>query len=186
MLLYIPVILGTAREGRRSEQAAKFVLNEMQKNQEISTELLDVRDYPAAATKRKGDGRTIGAVDEKIARADGYVIVSPEYNHGYPGELKIFLDTYSREYEKKPVGICGVSNGAYGGVRMVEQLRLVAIDFKMIPIREAVYFANVETLFNNDGSIKDAAYSARVQKLLDELIWYAEVLREGRGEYNAV
>lgn len=184
MKLNIPLFLGTAREGRWSERVARFVLSELHKRPEISTELIDVRDYLAAATKRKRDGRTLGAVDEKIVRADGYVIVAPEYNHGYPGELKIFLDTYSREYEKKPVGICGVSNGAFGGVRMVEQLRLVAIDFKMVPIREAVYFANVETLFNDDENIKDSAYSARVHKMLDELIWYAEVLREGRSKLH--
>lgn len=60
-----------------------------------------------------------------MTRADGLVIVSPEYNHGYPGEMKLMLDQLYKEYNRKPVGICGVSSGALGGARMVEQLRLI-------------------------------------------------------------
>ena len=74
--------------------------------------------------------------------ADGLIVVSPEYNHGYPGPLKEVLDSLYEEYEHKPIGICG-AGGGLGGSRAVEQLRLVAIELKLVPIREALYFPMV-------------------------------------------
>src|SRR3989338_967971 len=101
--LYIPVILGTAREGRTSENVAKFVLEQVKKTG-VETELIDVRNYEVAPvtdnTETKDFANRYG---EKVVRADGFVIVSPEYNHGYPGELKMLLDEVYTEYVKKPV-----------------------------------------------------------------------------------
>lgn len=116
---------------------------------------------------------------EKITRADGLIIVSPEYNHGYPGELKLLLDRAYKEYAHKPVGICGVSSGIMGGGRMVEQLRLIAIDFALVPIKPAIYFRTVETLFQN-GIITDASYAEQVRGFLDELVWFARALKIAR------
>ncbi|MDO8655086.1 MAG: NAD(P)H-dependent oxidoreductase, partial [bacterium] len=117
---------------------------------------------------------------EKLKRADGYVVVSPEYNHSFSGELKLFLDAFYQEYARKPVGICGVSVGPNGGVRAVEQLRLVFIEFHAVPIREAVYFRNVADLFDEQGAIKDASYEKIVKTFFDELIWFANALKAAR------
>ncbi|MDO8659575.1 MAG: NAD(P)H-dependent oxidoreductase, partial [Candidatus Parcubacteria bacterium] len=119
---------------------------------------------------------------EKIIKADGLIIITPEYNHGYPGELKLLLDMLYKEYARKPVGICGVSKGAFGGSRAVEQLKQMAIEFHMTPIREAVYFSFVQSLFNEDGSIKDESYSEKISKFMQEFLWYAKVLKKGREE----
>ena len=100
------------------------------------------------------------------------IIVSPEYNHGYPGELKMMLDLLYKEYAQKPIGFCGVSAGGLGGARVVEQLRLVSIEFHMIPIREAMYFSSVQDLFEENGKIKDESYSPRITKFLNELVSY--------------
>lgn len=178
--LYIPLILATAREGRHSEKAANFVLSEMRKRPEIETDLIDVRDYRLQATDNTEESETAKKLAEKISRADGYIIVSPEYNHGYPGELKMMLDMLFEQYARKPVAICGVSSGGLGGARMVEQLRLVMIEFHMVPIHNAVYFSSVKNLFDENGFIKDQSYIQKVQKLLDELIWYAKALKEAR------
>ena len=70
---------------------------------------------------------------EKARRSDGFIIVSPEYNHGYPGELKMLLNMLFSQYAHKPVGICRVSSGAWGGTRMVEQLRQVGLAFHLGP-----------------------------------------------------
>lgn len=180
MKLYIPIILGTAREGRSSENAANFVLGEIKKYPDVETELIDVHDYRLAATDNTGSSAEAQKLKEKIFRADGYIIVSPEYNHGYPGELKMMLDMLYTEYARKPVGICGVSMGGLGGARMVEQLRLVSIEFHMVPIREAVYFSGARQLFDENGAIKDESYSQRVKTFADELIWYAEALKTAR------
>lgn len=157
-MLYIPIILGTAREGRYSEKVAQFVFSEVSKN-DIETEIIDVRDYILKSTDNTGESAQAKKLAEKISRADGLMIVSPEYNHGYPGELKMMLDMLYKEYARKPVAICGVSMGGLGGARMVEQLRLVAIELHMVPIHDAVYFSGIQQLFDDGGEIKDLSYA---------------------------
>lgn len=180
--LYIPVILGTARIGRQSEKAAKFILEEVI-GAGLKTEILDVRDYRIEATDNTGQSPQAKKFSGKIKKADGLIIVSPEYNHGYPGELKMMLDMIYNEYGKKPVGICGVSSGPLAGARMVEKVRQVVIELKMAPIREAIYFPNVKDIFDEKGKIKikdEAVYKERVKKFLDELVFYAETLKPAR------
>jgi len=179
-MLYIPIILGTGREGRQSEKVARFMLQEIEARKEIKTELLDVRDYQFSFTDNSETSEKAKNLGKIIDAADGFIIVAPEYNHGYPGELKMMLDMLYEQYARKPVGICGVSTGGLGGARMVEQLRLVSIEFHMVPIREALYFSSVQNLFNEDGSIKDDSYHKRAKKFLDELIWYADALKIAR------
>lgn len=115
-----------------------------------------------------------------MARADGMIIVSPEYNHGYPGELKMMLDEAFKEYHQKPAAICGVSNGGLGGARMAEVLRIVLIALHMLPVSTAVYFSNIQNLFDESGAIRDESYREKVKKLFDELVWYARALKEAR------
>lgn len=175
--LYIPIILGTARVGRQSEKVANYVFGEVEKAG-FKTEILDVRDYRIEATDNTRQPPQAKKLSEKINKADGLIVVSPEYNHGYPGELKMMLDLIYGEYAKKPVGICGVSSGGLGGTRMVEQMRLVAVELKMIPIREALYFSNVKERFDEKGRIKDPAYyQEKVNKFLENLVFYAEALK---------
>jgi NAD(P)H-dependent FMN reductase len=177
--MYIPIILGTARLGRQSEKAAKFML-ERALEVGFESELIDVRDYRIQATDNTEKSLQAQRLAEKAKIADGFIIVSPEYNHGYPGELKMLLDMLFAQFAHKPVGICGVSSGPWGGARMVEQLRLVCIAFHMVPICEAVYFPKVQELFSEDGSIKGRSQYNQAQRLLSELIWYAEALKIGR------
>ncbi len=177
--MYIPIILGTARQGRQSEKAAKFIEQETKKAG-LDTEIIDVRDYKTGVTDNTENSQT--AFKEKISKASGVIIVSPEYNRGYPGELKILLDTLYEEYAKKPVGICGVSSGMFGGARMVEMLKKVCIELHMVPIRESVYFSKIKDLFSEENKIKDDSYHKKTEKFLEELIWYASVLEKSRKE----
>jgi NAD(P)H-dependent FMN reductase len=177
--MYIPIILGTAREGRQSEKAANYVLAEARKFG-FETEIIDVRDYRIKATDNTGQLPEAKKLSEKIKKADGLIIVTPEYNHGYPGELKMMLDLCYKEYFGKPVGFCGVSIGALGGARCVEQLRQVAVELHMMPIREAVYFSNIRNLFDEKEQIKDTNYSERLKTFFEELTKYAEALRKTR------
>jgi NAD(P)H-dependent FMN reductase len=178
----IPVVLGTAREGRQSEKVANFILEEVKKVG-LETELIDVRDYRIAATNNTEEIPEAQKLSPKFDLADAFIIVAPEYNHGYPGELKMFLDMLYDQYAKKPVGLCGVSRGALGGARVVEQLRLVAAELHMVSIREALYFPTVQNLFDENGKIKDGdSYKDRVKNFLDELIWYAGALAKARSK----
>lgn len=181
--MYFPVILGTARTGRQSEKVAKFVMEETKKAG-FDTEVIDVRDYRIQATDNTMGSPQAKKLSENIDKADAMIIVTPEYNHGYPGELKMMLDMLYDQYSKKPVGFCGVSAGGLGGARAVEQLRQVAAELHMVDIREALYFPVVQNLFDDKGGIKDAtSYKDRIKNFLVELEWYAKaLLRARKGE----
>ena len=125
--------------------------------------------------------RAIDILNTELIVADAFIIVSPEYNHGYPGELKIFLDHFYEELNRKPVGICGVSGGSLGGARMVEGLRLSMIEFQAVPIRNAMYFGKVYDMFNKDGTmIEPDKYAKLMVGMLEELTWYAKALKVAR------
>ena len=161
---YIPIILGTARKGRRSKEVADFVLDEVT---DFQTEIIDVRDWAKSATKRfPEDGKEL---QKKIEKADGFIIVSPEYNSGYPGELKILLDSFLDEYSGKPVGIIGVSAGSFGGIRMIEKLRPVLINLGMMPISSFVTFKNVADIFKKEEDLtkQKELVSGFFEKLLE-------------------
>lgn len=177
--MYVPVVLGIAREGRQSEKVAAFMMacvNEFG----LRSEVLDVRDFQTKATDNTQTLPAAKKLSEKILKADALIIVSPEYNHGYPGELKMMLDMLYQQYFNKPVGMCGVSAGPVGGARAVEQLRQVCVELHMVPIREALYFPFVQNLFDAGGKIKDNTYYDRVKKFLGELLWYAKALKVER------
>jgi NAD(P)H-dependent FMN reductase len=177
--MYIPVILGTARAGRQSEKAAAFML---QKALEagLESEIIDVRDYRLLVTDNSKESPQAKKLAETVLRSDGLIIVSPEYNHGYPGELKMMLDMLFSEFAHKPVGICGVSSGPWGGVRMVEQLRLVCLAFHMVPTGEAVHFPKVQELFDDQGHLLGKSQHGQAKRLLRELIFYAGALKAPR------
>ncbi|HZA38138.1 MAG TPA: NADPH-dependent FMN reductase [Candidatus Baltobacteraceae bacterium] len=177
--LFIPIILGTARQGRQSENVARFVFEETKKRADVETELIDVRDLSMKlddAGEQMKDPRFAAAIE----RCDGLIIVTPEYNHGYPGLLKHALDMNLKEYIHKAVGICGVSAGALGGARVIEGLLPVMRELGLVTIFWDVNFGNVEKIFDEHGKLLDQRYIGRLDKFLNELIWMARVLRHGR------
>ncbi len=178
--LFIPVVLGTVRKNRRSEKAARFVFGQVQQYG-VKTQLVDVRGHMTPRTIPPWeDSEETGGWKELADRADGFVIVVPEYNHGYPGELKMLLDQAYKQYWHKPASVCGVSGGGLGGARVRENLLPVIVEYRLVPIREAVYFSRVKELFAEDGSIKDRSYEEKVKVMLDELAWYASSLKRAR------
>lgn len=178
--LFIPLVLGTVRKGRASENVAKFVFGELQKRNGVETELIDIRDliFPIDDA---GESIKDSKFSETIMRADGLVIVTPEYNHGYPGMLKHALDTNLKEYIHKAVGICGVSAGGFGGTRVIENLLPVLRELGLVTIFWDGHFSGAHKLFDSDGKILDEATQIkRIDKFLGELIWMSKVLRYGR------
>ena len=177
--LFIPVILGTARQGRESEHAAHFVFEQTKKRAKVETELIDVRSLPMRLDDA-GEQMKDPAFSATIERCDGLIIVTPEYNHSFPGLLKHALDMNLKEYIHKAVGICGVSAGAFGGARVIEHLLPVMRELGLVAIFEDVNFGKVGTLFDERGNLLNESYVRRVDKFLDELIWMSGVLRHGR------
>ena len=177
--LFIPVILGTARQGRKSDHAARFVFEQAKKRPGIETEFIDVRKLPMRLDDA-GEEMKDSAFSATIERCDGIIIVVPEYNHGYPGLLKHALDMNLKEYIHKAVGICGVSAGAFGGARVIEALLPVMRELGLVTIFEDVNFGKIGTLFDEHGNLLDQNFIRRVDTFLNELIWMARVLRHGR------
>ena len=177
--LFIPVILGTARQGRQSEHVARFVFERTKKHVDVETELIDVRDLPMRLDD-EGEQMKDATFSATIERCDGIILVVPEYNHGYPGLLKHALDMNLKEYVHKAVGICGVSAGPFGGARVIEGLLPVMRELGLVAIFEDVNFGKIGTLFDEHGNLLDQNFVRRVDGFLNELIWMARVLRHGR------
>jgi NAD(P)H-dependent FMN reductase len=177
--LFIPVILGTTRKGRRSLHAAQFLLGQLQKRTNVATELIDI-----AALNLPIDDAGEGIKDPRFSaameRADAIVIVSSEYNHSFPGLLKHVLDSCLKEYIHKAAGIVGVSAGVFGGARVIEHLQPVLRELGLVSIFWDVNFGSIQNVFGEAGQLLDQAYIRRTDKFLGELIWMAKVLRYGR------
>jgi NAD(P)H-dependent FMN reductase len=177
--LFIPVILGTPRQGRMSEHVARFVLGELEKLAGVETGLIDVRELNLPTTDA-GEAIKDANFSAACQRADALVIVAPEYNHGYPGLLKHALDTNLKEYIHKAVGVCGVSAGGFGGTRVIENLLPVLRELGLMAIFTDVNFSKVSKIFDESGALRDESYIKRTASFLEELVWMAETLRYGR------
>src|SRR2546430_3193595 len=152
--LFIPVILGTARQGRESEHAARFVFEQTKKRAGVETEFIDVRSLPMRLDDA-GEQIKDPKFSATINRCDGLIIVTPEYNHSFPGLLKHALDTCLKEYIHKAVGICGVSAGPFGGARVIENLLPVMRELGLVTIFEDVNFGRIKTVFDEQGQLLD-------------------------------
>ena len=178
--LFIPVILGTVRKGRASENVAKFVFQQLKKRESVQTELIDIRELDLRIDDA-GEGIKDKRFSEICERADGLVLVVPEYNHGYPGMLKHVLDSNLKEYIHKAVGICGVSSGGFGGTRVIQSLLPVLRELGLVTIFWDGNFSFAQNLFDDKGNIRDeATHVKRMNKFLGELIWMSKALRFAR------
>ena len=179
--LFIPILLGTNRRDRSSEQAAKWVFSKMQEREDIEPQYFDVRDFKLPHDDYgMGLGGEFPEWRDAIIKADGLVIVTPEYNHGYPGVLKSVLDLLLKEYIHKAVAFVSVSAGPWGGTRVCEALLPVVRELGLAVTFTDLQFSSIRTKFDADGDLLDAAYDKRVSGFLDELSWMAQTLRWGR------
>jgi NAD(P)H-dependent FMN reductase len=177
--LFIPLILGTARQGRESEHAARFVFERTKARAGVETEFIDIRTLPMKLDDA-GEQMKDPKFAATIERCDGLIIVTPEYNHSFPGLLKHALDMCLKEYIHKAVGICGVSAGPMGGARVIESLLPVMRELGLVTIFEDVNFGKIGMLFDERGNLIDESFIRRVDTFLNELIWMSRVLRYGR------
>lgn len=184
-MLNIPVILGSVREGRKSEAAAKFIVGKI-KALGHESQLVDFKELPLpffnspllpVELKGKYPDANVQKWSGIAYKADAFVIVTPEYNHGYPAVLKNALDWLYLEFDHKPVGLVGCSSGTIAGARAIEQLRPIMENFSMFAIREAVGFATVQNVFDDSGKLLDEAYHKRVDGFLQSLIKSGELMK---------
>lgn len=180
--LFIPIVLGTARTERNSEQVARFLHTEAA-GHDFDTAIVDVKDmvtWGATTIPAWVDDPRTHPWRELVIRADGFIFVIPEYNHGYPGEFKLLLDSAYKEYRRKPAVICGVSDGHFGGARLMDHIKPVLVELQLVPLRAGMNFIKTPELFDAEGTVRDAALEDRARAMLTELLWYARALKEAR------
>jgi len=176
MNLNIPIVIGTNREGNRSQFAAKFIKEVIEKEYpDIETKLVSPKDF------LEGDIEQYKNMNEQ---ADGFIYVVPEYNHSFPGALKLLLDSDLANYNHKPAAVAGVSSGPWGGTRGVQSLIPVLRELGLVMTATDAYFTNSYDKLADDGSFKgDVEQQIKgVKNMLDELVWMAKTLKAGRNE----
>ena len=185
--LNIKVIVGSTRANRFSEKPAQWILGLAKARPDLNVELLDLRDYPLpffeealppGLAKDEYSHPVVVKWRDKIREADGFIICSPEYNHGYPAVLKNALDYVYLAWSRKAVAF--VSWGGAGGARGVEQLRLVAVELDMAPLRTAIHIQN-PWFIKDVSEIDTDANQQAAKSLLDQLTWWTAALKQARG-----
>ncbi|HLX12932.1 MAG TPA: NAD(P)H-dependent oxidoreductase [Bacteroidota bacterium] len=199
-MLKIQIIIGSTRKNRFSEKPARYIFDELKKRNDVKAELIDLRDWPLpffdeATSPVANKGIYANELGKKwaakVGEADGYIMVTPEYNHGYPAVLKNAIDWVFPEWKGKPVGFVGY--GSSGGARAIEQLRQVVIELHMVPIRTAVHIP-VEiyiSMMNEQAPVNPELFKPlregmrgdRVKAFFDELIAAAGALKPSRGTF---
>ena len=179
----VQVVLGSTRQGRAGERVARWFLRQAAGREDLQLELVDLRDWPLpffdqAVPPMMGDYQDLAQQGwaAHVARADAYVLVTPEYNHGYPAVLKNALDTVFAEWRGKPVCFVGYG-GPGGGIRAVEQLRQVVIELDMQPLRDAVLMPRVYAAFDDGGHLREAWHDREAAAVLDDVAAAAHRLR---------
>src|ERR671917_2289865 len=148
--LTLAVIVASVREGRFGPVVAGWFLGQAKQRDDLSVDVIDLADTPIPSTN----------FSSRIGAADAFVVVTPEYNHSYPGPLKTAIDSVSREWRAKPVGfVC--YGGLSGGLRAVEQLRLVFAELHTVTVRETVSFHGAHQRFDEHGVPTNPTRSTR-------------------------
>ncbi len=179
--VFLPVLLGTNRKDRQSENVAKWVFGKMQERDDIETHFFDVRDFDLPlddyGQSLKDD---FPEWRDAIIKADGLVIVTPEYNHGYPGVMKSVLDLLLKEYIHKAAAFVGVSAGIWGGTRVIEACVPMVRELGLAVTFSDLNFPKVQDKFDEEGNLTDEIYEKLVKVFLDEIVWMSRSLKWGR------
>ncbi len=184
--LKIQIILGSTRDARQGEKAAKFIYEFAKKRKDFSVEYIDLKEWNFQFLNEASPPSMGNYSDpktkkwaSKINESDGYIFVTPEYNHGYSAVLKNALDLIYKEWNNKPGAF--VSYGGAAGSRAVEQLRQVLVELQMAPIRAQVMITSIWTAFDSKGElINKEMYEKSTNAMFDQLVWWAHALKSAR------
>ncbi|MEJ2888900.1 NADPH-dependent FMN reductase [Actinomycetospora aeridis] len=169
----LAVVIGSVRTGRFGPVVAAWFAERARRRPELSVDVVDLRDTGLDA-----------GFAERIGAADAVVIVTPEYNHSFPGPLKTALDAVGGELRDKPVGFVAYG-GLSGGLRAVEQLRPVLAELHAVGLRDTVSFHGASGAFDATGHPREEVADAAATVVLDALVWWARTLRRARDEQAA-
>jgi NAD(P)H-dependent FMN reductase len=183
--MHLQVIVGSIRQGCVSLPVAKWVHGIAKSRSDLSVELVDLKAvalpmYELAKPPAMGEYEDAQQIEwaKIIARADGYIFVSPEYNHGYTSALKNALDYIYAEWGRKPASF--VSFGNVMGARGIEQLRLVLIELRMAPLTSALHLQDIHGRIGSDGFQGSEKEVERLGRTIEDLIWWMNALGAAR------
>lgn len=186
--LKILVILGSTREGRAGEKVAKWVMEELARRTDAAFELADLKiwklpyfEESESPQDLKGNYKTPGAAEwaKKVDESDGFLIITPEYNHGYPAVLKNALDFAYLEWNRKPVAFVSYGGGA-GGARSAEQLKQVAVELEMAPVKTQLVIPRVWEAFDEAGQPKNPNIQGILNHTVNDLLWWTRALKDAK------
>jgi NAD(P)H-dependent FMN reductase len=187
----IQVIVGSTRRGRFADKPVAWLADRLGRRDGFDLEILDLRDHPLplydravppARSLRDYPDEDVGRLGRAIERAEGFIIVTSEYNHGYPASLKNAMDHVFPEFNRKPVAFVGYGN--VGGARAIEQLRLVAVEFEMAPLRHAIHILpELMIAAMRADPFSPEVFSSldqRLEAMVADLLWWTAALGAGR------
>ena len=178
--LNIAVIVGSTREGRFGPTVAAWFVAEARQRDDITIDVIDLAEVDLPSIYPRRPSASVDAYVERLGRADGFVVITPEYNHGYPAALKQAIDLAYHEWRAKPVAFVSYG-GMAGGLRAVEQLRQVFAELHATTVRDTVSFHLAHAAFDAAGNPHDSTGPAAAAKtMLDQLAWWATALRAAR------
>jgi NAD(P)H-dependent FMN reductase len=175
----LALIYGSTREGRFCDVVALWSIAEVGRHADFSLRIVDpgAMELP---TRHGQSNAALRTLEQRLAEADAFIVVTPEYNHGYPAALKFLIDSFKAPWRAKPVAFVSYG-GISGGLRAVEQLRLVFAELHAVAIRDSVSFANARTKFDGDGRLLDPdAPRQAMATMLQQLRWWTLALRVAR------
>ncbi|TJZ53112.1 NAD(P)H-dependent oxidoreductase [Streptomyces piniterrae] len=176
----LAVIVGSTREGRFAPVVANWFARHAENHPDITVDV-DVIDLGTIRPYELRYGsEEYASFAKRVDAADAFVVITPEYNHSFPAPLKHAIDLLQPQWRAKPVGFVSYG-GISGGLRAVEQLRLVFAELHAVTVRETVSFAGAGSLFDDEGRLHDPAPATKAaDALLKQLTWWAVSLREAR------
>jgi NAD(P)H-dependent FMN reductase len=185
----VQIILGSTREGREGEKVAQWIFNEAQKRDDFDVEYIDLRDIPlpffdeaVSPSYNKGEyANPLGAEwAKRVGTADGYIFVTPEYNHSIPAVLKNAIDWVYPEWNNKAAGIVSYSGGPYAGVRATQELRHIFTEVQIAPIRASIHIPFIWKAFDASGKPVEESLQKAPQHFFDNLITWTKALKTVR------
>jgi NAD(P)H-dependent FMN reductase len=178
--LHVAVLMGSAREGRLCDKVTRWVTERLKTQPDLTFDVID----PAAFEVHHWRLSDAAAADlrRRLGQADAFVVVTPEYNHAYPAALKLLIDTVKAEWRAKPVALVSYG-GLSGGLRAIEQLRLVFAELHAVTLRDTVSFVNAWGRFDAEGALRDPADAeAAMDRVVSLLCWWGHALRYARDD----
>ncbi|MCC6434230.1 MAG: NAD(P)H-dependent oxidoreductase [Acidimicrobiales bacterium] len=178
--LRLAVLIGSNREGRFAPTVAGWFVAQASARADLELDVVDLADLALPWAYPAGPNPEVAALQGRLGEADALVIVTPEYNHSFPGPLKHALDLAGRSLAGKPVGFVAYG-GMSGGLRAVEALRVVVAELHAMSVRDTVSFHSAWDRFDDAGVPHDEAGAAgAAEVLLDQLQWWGQALRAAR------